>query len=53
MSIQDGTIFGTKQELINAFKNNTSNQWLMNFFIIDISYTNERNFEFKIQFSKI
>lgn len=52
MSIQDGTTFGTKQELINAFKNNTSNQWLMNFYIVDISYTYERNFEFKVYFSK-
>lgn len=52
MSIQDDTTFGTKQELINAFKNNTNNQWLMNFYIIDISYTYERNLEFKVYFSK-
>ena len=52
MSIQDNATFGTKQELINAFKNNTSNQWLMNFYIKDIVYTWERNFEFKVRFLK-
>ena len=52
MSISDGATFRTKQELINAFKNNTSNQWLMEFYIENIVYTWERNFEFKIRFLK-
>ena len=52
MSISDGSTFGTKQELINAFKNNTSNQWIMEFYMNDIIYTWQRNLDFNVRFNR-